>query len=164
MEYCPICLDELNVRKRKICTTECNHKFHVLCFKQLKTKTCPCCRAILPENINSIICNLMCDIKQMNTYIEYGKITASDYKSKAKIMIDLHKEKLNELLKNNIQWVREEINSIQEKIEYAIIELSIMEEEWEKTYKLYVEVLLEKKDLLREAILKKEVQDEIYTF
>lgn len=45
MEDCAICLESLAFNRRKIHVTECNHKFHFMCFKRMMVSICPCCRA-----------------------------------------------------------------------------------------------------------------------
>jgi hypothetical protein len=48
MEDCPLCLEGLQGRKRKIHVTACGHSFHGKCFNKVKTNECPCCRGALP--------------------------------------------------------------------------------------------------------------------
>ncbi len=65
MEECPICMENLQFKNRKIHTTACKHSFHAMCFKKVKGGTCPCCRAVLDEN-NVKIAKMRDTIKEIN--------------------------------------------------------------------------------------------------
>lgn len=71
-EVCPICIEKLNFRNKKIFTTCCNHQFHEACIEKIKevleTTTlpsgeeieetvfpCPCCRTPIDPTIKQQI-------------------------------------------------------------------------------------------------------------
>lgn len=43
-DKCAICLERLTYNRRNLHETSCGHKFHSLCFRNIKETTCPCCR------------------------------------------------------------------------------------------------------------------------
>ena len=72
IEVCPICIEKLNFRNKKIFTTCCNHRFHEGCIEKIKevleTTTlpsgeeieeyvfpCPCCRKPIDPTIKQQI-------------------------------------------------------------------------------------------------------------
>ena len=59
---CSICLNKIG--KKKLFTTECNHKYHWKCINKWLdiTNTCPYCRKIIAEDTEEIITEEELDI------------------------------------------------------------------------------------------------------
>lgn len=71
VEYCSICLDEVNVKNKKF---NCIHEnFHKECIKNCNR--CPLCRA------HSIISNVSNIIQRILIWNEYQRIPATAYKN-----------------------------------------------------------------------------------
>jgi Ring finger domain len=49
---CPICLTDIE-NENNISTTECKHTFHTACLLQNRTNTCPICRHVLYEIVQT---------------------------------------------------------------------------------------------------------------
>lgn len=106
-EKCGICLENLNFHNRKIHLTECNHRFHLSCFRGIKQLKCPFCRSNIEPDIYQKIKNLKCEIRQ--TEIEERRLhqekikkqelyddEIKKMKSKLKLMCEMKKDFLTE--------------------------------------------------------------------
>ena len=126
MEECPICMENLQFKNRKIHTTACKHSFHAMCFKKVRGGTCPCCRAVL-DDVDSKIKKIKYEIKELNAHFiedkRRGKILLSQKRKEISWLKNNLKEQKKFLkdgvLINSAVWIigcKEEVTRIEEEI------------------------------------------------
>ena len=103
MSDCPICLEKLKFNNRMIHETSCGHKFHKMCFKKVKSNTCPCCRGDVLQDVCTVISNLRSEIKDLKFQQK------SDNKLVGNILSDSKKELA--LLKKELGYANNILNS-----------------------------------------------------
>lgn len=109
MQECVICLDTLKPRNGKIHTTDCNHCFHVKCFKKLIDNKCPCCREVLPDTK-----------KRITDVITATRLEWKEEKLIGNQMITEMKEAIK-LAKEAIKLVKETITSVHDVNESSLL-------------------------------------------
>ena len=163
MEECPICLEALKFNRRKVHVTDCNHSFHEMCFKKLKTRTCPCCRTVIEQNINSLIKNLKLELKELEKDFRNDKKMAAsminDAKKKPMLMKVLEKME-KKILQDGRYFVLEiqknKILNLEDDIQIQMVKVeSLIEVASPRLFEYYRVKILEKNNMLGEANTKK---------
>jgi hypothetical protein len=107
MDECPICMENLQFKRRKIHTTACNHKFHTMCFKKVRGVTCPCCRASIIPGVDIVIRKTQGIIKEINAeYVlnkKKGKAEILKLKKELSLLKKIQKEIIRDLKKGVIE-------------------------------------------------------------
>lgn len=75
---CPICLE--TIHNADMCTTLCNHTFHLSCLLQLNDNKCPICRTIIPHKSKTVEYDyiLQNNIPRIGAHDENDDITANN--------------------------------------------------------------------------------------
>jgi hypothetical protein len=162
MEECPICMENLQFKNRKIHTTACKHSFHAMCLKKVKGGTCPCCRAVL-DDVDSKIAKIKDDIKLINADFKEEKRTGNLILSNNRKKTSLLKNNLKEqkkflkdgVLINTAVWIigcKEEITKIEQEIKSVFLNSVLIESEYTRMMTSYENLLIERKNSLSELL------------
>jgi len=156
-DICSICLDVFNDTKN-IFITNCNHKFHKECIKNVIEKNCPYCRVELKEkikeklkgNITVTIDRMDNDIydKICNYYNErqtYGKIEKLD-RLEGGFCVEIKKEERESTFENDrirqVRWNKKRLVSNNYK--------GLLSEEIELLYESMVNILGEEVVIMKQ--------------
>jgi hypothetical protein len=169
MSDCPICLEALKFNNRKIHVTECNHEFHDMCLKKVKTNTCPCCRAVISD-ISEIISEIRSDLNKIKIEFDNEKNECTICLTTSKKILALLQTQLNvettnaknvllieplETIQDAIEVQKTKINKFHEKINKQFIAVFLGESALLRLEQHYRSMILEKTTLLDEAIRRK---------
>ena len=178
MDECPICMENLKFNNRKIHTTDCNHKFHAMCFSKVKGGACPCCRAVIPQGISMVISNIKKEIKDVKYALKCDKKLAKDMLSeKYKISSTLRKkeEEAKKLLSARLKvvvklenglfndfdtavWISTQedlIRNMEKERKDHFFKVLLIQSEYPRMIEFYSDILSKKTELLEEAQQKK---------
>ena len=176
MDECPICMEALKFNNRKIHTTGCNHSFHAMCFKKVKSGACPCCRAVIPQGISIVIANIKKEIKDVKYALKFNiklgrKFKSDNHKNLAMLVKKENEEKklLSDRVKDalckglgddfdTVLWVstqEEKIKVIEKERQKQYIKIVLLESDYPRMIEYYNKKILEKTTLLDEAQQKK---------
>jgi hypothetical protein len=108
-DCCAICLEVLEFNNRKLHITECNHKFHRICFQKIIGNQCPCCRGTIMRDMNSLKYEAKKKMKDLKVQFKKEKkdLNAVMFLSKKKIKqsityLKLTSDELNILVKSDL--------------------------------------------------------------